>query len=190
MPIIETLEGEVSAYIPTNVISITDGQIYLDPDLFFAGVRPAVNVGISVSRVGGNAQRKAMKSVSGSLRLDLASFRELEAFAQLGTDLDTATQRQLDRGAAMVELLKQPQYEPCDVTDQVVSIFAGTKGYLDDLSLGRVVEFEREMLKHIADEFPELIQEVKEKDKISEELATKLGEVINNFKARFVGQNA
>ena len=128
LPIIETLEGEVSAYIPTNVISITDGQIYLEPDLFFAGVRPAVNVGISVSRVGGNAQKKAMKKVAGSLRLDLAAFRELEAFAQLGTDLDTATQRQLDRGQRMVELLKQPQYEPYRWFDQVISIFAGTKG--------------------------------------------------------------
>ncbi len=127
LPIIETLEGEVSAYIPTNVISITDGQIYLEPDLFFAGVRPAVNVGISVSRVGGNAQRKAMKKVAGSLRLDLAAFRELEAFAQLGTDLDATTQRQLDRGQRMVELLKQPQYQPYSVNEQVLSIFAGTQ---------------------------------------------------------------
>ena len=131
LPIIETLEGEVSAYIPTNVISITDGQIYLEPDLFFAGVRPAINVGISVSRVGGNAQTKAMKRVAGSLRLDLAAFRELEAFAQLGTELDKATQRQLDRGYRMVELLKQPQYEPRPVADQVIVIFAGTQGYFD-----------------------------------------------------------
>jgi hypothetical protein len=127
LPIIETLEGEVSAYIPTNVISITDGQIYLEPDLFFAGVRPAINVGISVSRVGGNAQRKAMKKIAGSLRLDLAAFRELEAFAQLGTELDPATQRQLDRGKRMVELLKQPQYQPYDTFEQVASIFAGTR---------------------------------------------------------------
>ena len=133
LPIIETLEGEVSAYIPTNVISITDGQIYLEPDLFFAGVRPAINVGISVSRVGGNAQTKAMKKIAGSLRLDLAAFRELEAFAQLGTELDKATQQQLDRGYRMVELLKQPQYEPLHVADQVISIYAGTKGYFDQV---------------------------------------------------------
>ncbi len=124
---IETLEGEVSAYIPTNVISITDGQIYLEPDLFFAGVRPAINVGISVSRVGGKAQIKAMKKVAGSLRLDLASFRDLEAFSQLGTELDAATQRQLDRGKAMVELLKQGQYKPFHVTDQVIALFAGVQ---------------------------------------------------------------
>ncbi len=128
LPIIETLEGEVSAYIPTNVISITDGQIYLQPDLFFAGIRPAMNVGISVSRVGGAAQVKAMKKVAGGLRLDLAAFRELEAFAQLGTDLDAATQAQLDRGYRMVELLKQPQYEPLNVIDQILSIYAGTEG--------------------------------------------------------------
>ena len=132
LPIIETLEGEVSAYIPTNVISITDGQIYLEPDLFFAGVRPAVNVGISVSRVGGNAQRKAMKKFAGSLRLDLASFRALEAFSQLGTDVDTATQKQLDRGKRMVELLKQPQFRPLPTFEQVISIFAGTQGVLDE----------------------------------------------------------
>ena len=126
LPIIETLEGEVSAYIPTNVISITDGQIYLQPDLFFAGIRPAMNAGISVSRVGGAAQIGAMKKVAGGLRLDLAAFRELEAFAQLGTDLDAATQQQLDRGYRMVELLKQPQYSPMNVIDQIFSIFAGT----------------------------------------------------------------
>ena len=134
LPIIETLEGEVSAYIPTNVISITDGQIYLQPDLFFKGIRPAMNVGISVCRVGGAAQIKAMKDkqVAGGLRLDLAAFRELEAFAQLGTDLDAATQSRLDRGYRMVELLKQPQYQPLDVVDQVMIIFAGNSGALDD----------------------------------------------------------
>ena len=129
LPIIETLEGEVSAYIPTNVISITDGQIYLEPDLFWKGIRPAINVGISVSRVGGNAQTKAMKKIAGSLRLDLAAFRELEAFAQLGTELDAATQQQLDRGYCMVELLKQPQYAPLHMADQVIVIYAGAKGY-------------------------------------------------------------
>src|SRR5712692_9505314 len=140
LPIIETLEGEVSAYIPTNVISITDGQIYLQPDLFNAGVRPAIDVGISVSRVGGKAQIPAMKQVAGSLRLDLAAFRELEAFAQLGTELDKATQSQLDRGYRMVEILKQPQYHPMHVTDQVMIIYAGAKGFLDKVELKRVAE--------------------------------------------------
>jgi F-type H+/Na+-transporting ATPase subunit alpha len=150
LPIIETQEGDVSAYIPTNVISITDGQIYLEPELFFAGVRPAINVGISVSRVGGNAQIKAMKQVAGSLRLDLASFRELEAFAQLGTDLDKATQHQLDRGARMVELLKQPQFVPMDVIDQVIQIFAGSTGALDDLKLDQVQPFIAALIEHFA----------------------------------------
>ena len=182
LPIIETLEGEVSAYIPTNVISITDGQIYLEPDLFFAGVRPAVNVGISVSRVGGNAQIKAMKKVAGSLRLDLAAFRELEAFAQLGTDLDTATQRQLDRGKRMVELLKQPQYRPYPVEEQVVSIFAGTKGLLDSLPPGKVLAFEAELLKHFRNEFPELLDEIREKKALSDELTEKITKIIEDFK--------
>ena len=146
LPLIETLEGEVSAYIPTNVISITDGQIYLQPDLFFAGVRPAVDVGISVSRVGGKAQIPAMKKVAGGLRLDLAAFRELEAFAQLGTELDKATQLQLDRGYRMVELLKQPQYQPMDVVDQVMSIYAGSEGYLDEVPVKEVQRWEAEFL--------------------------------------------
>jgi len=148
LPIIETQEGDVSAYIPTNVISITDGQIYLQPELFAAGVRPAINVGISVSRVGGNAQIKAMKELAGSLRLDLASYRELEAFAQLGTELDPASQRQLDRGGRMVELLKQGQYAPFDVIDQCISIFAGSKGILDDVPVNAVPKFERELLEN------------------------------------------
>jgi F-type H+/Na+-transporting ATPase subunit alpha len=147
LPIIETLEGEVSAYIPTNVISITDGQIYLQPDLFNAGVRPAVDVGISVSRVGGKAQIPAMKQVAGSLRLDLASFRELEAFAQLGTDLDVATQRQLDRGYRMVEILKQDQYKPMDVIDQSMIIFAGTRGYLDKVPRNQVKSWQDQFLR-------------------------------------------
>ena len=146
LPIIETLEGEVSAYIPTNVISITDGQIYLQPDLFFAGMRPAMNVGISVSRVGGAAQIKAMKKVAGGLRLDLAAFRELEAFAQLGTDLDAATQSRLDRGYRMVELLKQGQYEPLNVVDQVLIIYAGTRGHLDKVPRNEVAAWEKEFL--------------------------------------------
>jgi F-type H+-transporting ATPase subunit alpha len=151
LPIIETLEGEVSAYIPTNVISITDGQIYLQPDLFFAGIRPAMNVGISVSRVGGAAQVKAMKNVAGGLRLDLASFRELEAFAQLGTDLDAATQSRLDRGYRMVELLKQPQYKPMTVADQILVIFAGTRGYLDKIPVNQVLRWQDQFLAYMRD---------------------------------------
>jgi F-type H+/Na+-transporting ATPase subunit alpha len=185
LPIIETLEGEVSAYIPTNVISITDGQIYLEPNLFFAGVRPAVNVGISVSRVGGNAQRKAMKKIAGSLRLDLAAFRELEAFAQLGTDLDAATQKQLDRGRVMVELLKQPQYRPYNINDQIISIYAGTGGFMDDVALDKIGDFEISMLQHIRDEFPEIITELDEKGVMSAELAEKLKGVIDNFKTKY-----
>ena len=190
LPIIETLEGEVSAYIPTNVISITDGQIYLEPDLFFAGIRPAINVGISVSRVGGNAQIKAMKKIAGSLRLDLASFRELEAFAQLGTDLDAATQRQLDRGRRLVELLKQPQYQPYDVADQILSIFSGTQGFLDDLPLDQVAGFEKQMLEHFRHEFPEIAEELLSTGVLSDELDGKVREVIKNFKQRFVKQLA
>jgi len=186
LPIIETLEGEVSAYIPTNVISITDGQIYLEPDLFFAGVRPAINAGISVSRVGGNAQRKSMKKISGSLRLDLAAFRELEAFAQLGTDLDAATQRQLDRGKRMVELLKQPQYGTFDLGDQVLSIFAGTQGVLDDLPLGRVLEFEKAFLGYMHGEHPEVVEELDKTGVLSSELADKIKELATGFKATFV----
>ena len=149
LPIIETLEGEVSAYIPTNVISITDGQIYLQPDLFFSGVRPAMNAGISVSRVGGAAQVKAMKNVAGGLRLDLAAFRELEAFAQLGTDLDPATQARLDRGYRMVELLKQPQFQPLSEVDQIMVIYAGTNGHLDNVPVNEVQRWEREFLEFI-----------------------------------------
>ena len=188
LPVIETMEGEVSAYIPTNVISITDGQIYLEPDLFFAGVRPAVNVGISVSRVGGNAQRKAMKKIAGSLRLDLASYRELEAFAQLGTELDTATQRQLDRGARMVELLKQPQYAPFPIADQVVSIYAGTKGYLDNLPGHQVRAFENGLRKHVHDEHPEIVEEITRTGELSDDMTAKLAKVIEAFKTQFVGK--
>jgi F-type H+/Na+-transporting ATPase subunit alpha len=156
LPIIETLEGEVSAYIPTNVISITDGQIYVQPDLFFRGVRPAMNAGISVSRVGGAAQVKAMKNVAGGLRLALASFRELEAFAQLGTDLDAATQLQLDRGYRMVELLKQGQYSPLNVVDQIMVIFAGEKGFLDPVPVDKIQKWEKDFLAFIHDRKPEV----------------------------------
>jgi F-type H+-transporting ATPase subunit alpha len=182
LPIIETQEGEVSAYIPTNVISITDGQIYLEPDLFFAGVRPAVNVGISVSRVGGNAQIKAMKKIAGSLRLDLAAFRDLEAFAQLGTDLDAATQKQLDRGKLMVELLKQPQYQPYDVIDQVISIYAASNGFMDDVPLSQVIAFEHAMLKHFRDEFPEVVEALTKAGNITDEVDAQLKDVLGKFK--------
>ncbi len=185
LPVVETLEGEVSAYIPTNVISITDGQIYLEPDLFFAGIRPAINVGISVSRVGGKAQNKAMKKVAGSLRLDLAAFRELEAFAQLGTELDPTTQRQLDRGQRMVELLKQGQYRPYHVTDQIISIYAGSQGFLDDLPLNKVGEFEEKLLAFFRDEHHEIWQELTDKGDLDAALEGRLREKIEVFKKRF-----
>ena len=185
LPIIETLEGEVSAYIPTNVISITDGQIYLQPDLFFAGIRPAMNVGISVSRVGGNAQIKAMKKVAGGLRLDLASFRELEAFAQLGTELDPATQSKLDRGYRMVELLKQAQYQPMEVAEQIISIYAGTRGYLDEIPIVRVREFEIGLLNFVRDRKPELLTKIREVADLTSEIEESIKSAITTFKASF-----
>ena len=184
LPIIETQEGDVSAYIPTNVISITDGQIYLQPELFASGVRPAVNVGISVSRVGGNAQIKAMKEVAGSLRLDLAAYRELEAFAQLGTELDAASQRQLDRGGRMVELLKQGQYQPYDVIDQCLSIFAGSKGTLDDLPLESVHDFEHGLFDHFRGPAKNLREALAEKRSFKGLEDDFLKEILN-FKATF-----
>jgi len=187
LPIIETLEGEVSAYIPTNVISITDGQIYLQPDLFFKGIRPAMNVGISVSRVGGAAQIKAMKDkqVAGGLRLALAAFRELEAFAQLGTDLDAATQSRLDRGYRMVEILKQPQYKPLEVVDQVMVIFAANSGALDDIPAPRVQAFEQEFLQYMKDLKGDIRSQIAEKKELTPELKTALTDAINHFKASF-----
>jgi F-type H+-transporting ATPase subunit alpha len=185
LPIIETLEGEVSAYIPTNVISITDGQIYLQPDLFFRGQRPAMNVGISVSRVGGAAQIKAMKKVAGGLRLDLASFRELEAFAQLGTELDAATQSRLDRGYRMVELLKQGQYVPMDVTDEVLMIFAGTRGHLDDVPLARVAEWERDFLTFMRDQKPAIRKKIVETKDLDDAAMNELTAAVKEFKAQF-----
>src|SRR5689334_1086798 len=184
LPIIETQEGEVSAYIPTNVISITDGQIYLEPDLFFAGVRPAINVGISVSRVGGNAQTKAMKKIAGSLRLDLAAYRELEAFAQLGTELDKATQSQLDRGARLVELLKQPQYRPMPVEQEVMMIYAGTKGYIDDVPVNRVQEFQNAFLQYVDASAPKLRSGIADKKELSKELEEQLRQTLTDFKSR------
>src|SRR4051794_31598226 len=183
LPIIETQEGEVPAYIPTNVISITDGQISLEPALFFAGVRPAINVGISVSRVGGNAQTKAMKKIAGSLRLDLAAYRELEAFAQLGTELDAATQKQLDRGARLVELLKQPQYKPMSVEQQVMVIYAGTKGYLDDVPLNRIAEFQNAFLAYVDASAPQLRQTLGDKKDLTDDLEGQLKHALSDFKA-------
>jgi F-type H+-transporting ATPase subunit alpha len=185
LPIIETLEGEVSAYIPTNVISITDGQIYLQPDLFFAGVRPAIDVGISVSRVGGKAQIPAMKKVAGGLRLDLAAFRELEAFAQLGTELDKATQKQLDRGYRMVELLKQPQYRPMNVIDQVLSIYAGTQGHLDDVPRTDVPRWETSFLTFIKERKPDLRAELEREKKMTSKLEADVTSAIAEFKTKY-----
>jgi F-type H+-transporting ATPase subunit alpha len=185
LPIIETLEGEVSAYIPTNVISITDGQIYLQPDLFFAGVRPAVDVGISVSRVGGKAQIPAMKSIAGSLRLDLAAFRELEAFAQLGTELDKATQAQLDRGYRMVEVLKQPQFRPLHVVDQVMIIYAGTNGYLDKVPQRQVSAWEDQFLRFMREQKPEVRKQLMKERKLAPDIERLLKESIEYFQPQF-----
>jgi F-type H+-transporting ATPase subunit alpha len=184
LPIIETLEGEVSAYIPTNVISITDGQIYLQPDLFFAGIKPAMNVGISVSRVGGAAQIKAMKKVAGGLRLNLAAFRELEAFAQLGTELDPATQARLDRGYRLVELLKQGQYKPLNVIDEVLVIYAGTRGHLDRVPVARVQEWEQKFLTFMHDQHPEIRKAIDDTKDLSDDTIAKIESAIKAFNAQ------
>lgn len=185
LPIIETLEGEVSAYIPTNVISITDGQIYLQPDLFFAGVRPAIDVGISVSRVGAKAQTPAMKSIAGSLRLDLAAFRELEAFAQLGTELDKATQSQLDRGYRIVEILKQPQFKPMNAIDQVMIIFAGTKGFLDKINNKHVAAWESQFLTFMREQKSEVRNALLKDKKLTPEIQKQLIAAIEMFQPQF-----
>jgi F-type H+-transporting ATPase subunit alpha len=185
LPIVETKGGDVSAYIPTNVISITDGQIYLEKDLFNAGVRPAINVGISVSRVGGNAQVKAMKQVAGRLRLDLAQYRELEAFATFGSELDKASQAQLDRGARVVEVLKQPQYDPMSVEDQIMVIFAVTNGFLDDLPPEDARRFERELLEFMSARKPEVGQKIAESGELPDELVKSLEEAIKEFRSTF-----
>jgi F-type H+-transporting ATPase subunit alpha len=190
LPIIETQEGEVSAYIPTNVISITDGQIYLVPDLFFSGVRPAVDVGISVSRVGGNAQIKGMRKVAGSLRLDLAAYRALEAFAQLGTELDTATARQLDRGARMVEVLKQGQYRPMNVVDQIIILYAGAQGHLDVVPVNKVRDFETLLLEAVRDTHPELRKRIEETREIPADLTAKLDAAITGIRDSFLSGKA
>ena len=185
LPIIETQAGDVSAYIPTNVISITDGQIYLETGLFYSGVRPAVNVGLSVSRVGGAAQTKAMKQVAGRLRLDLAQYNELAAFAQFGSELDRASQAQLGRGERLVELLKQNQYQPLPFQDQVVVLFAGVNGYLDDIPVPRVREFENELLAFIAAGHEGITRELAEKASLDDALKARLGETVAHFKREF-----
>jgi F-type H+-transporting ATPase subunit alpha len=190
LPIIETQAGDVSAYIPTNVISITDGQIFLETDLFHSGVRPAINVGISVSRVGGSAQVRSMRSVSGTLRLDLAQYRELAAFAQFGSDLDKTTQAQLNRGKRLVEILKQGQYQPMRVGLQVVSVFAGTQGLLDNLAVEAVRPFETALHAWLADEKQELLGRLETATKFDESLSGDLKAAINEFKTQYVKDNA
>ncbi|AQW81607.1 F0F1 ATP synthase subunit alpha [Campylobacter pinnipediorum] len=185
LPIIETQAGDVSAYIPTNVISITDGQIFLESDLFNSGIRPAINVGLSVSRVGGSAQIKATKQVSGNLRLDLAQYRELQAFAQFASDLDESSRKQLERGQKMVEVLKQPPYSPLPVENQVLIIFAGSKGYLDDIETSSVTKFEAELYPYVEAKSPEVFEQIRTKKAIDKELEEILHKVIKEFKATF-----
>ncbi len=182
LPIIETQAGDVSAYIPTNVISITDGQIFLASDLFYSGIRPAINVGLSVSRVGGSAQIKTMKQVAGTLRLDLAQYREMAAFSQFGSELDKATQAQLARGIRMVELLKQEQYKPMSISDQVISIYTGVNGFLDNVPVNKIREFERDLIDYFKEKHPALRDEVKTKKKIDDDLGGQLKTAINEFK--------
>jgi F-type H+-transporting ATPase subunit alpha len=184
LPVIETQAGDVSAYIPTNVISITDGQIYLASDLFYSGIRPAINVGLSVSRVGGSAQIKTMKQVAGTLRLDLAQYREMAAFAQFGSELDKATQAQLARGVRMVELLKQGQYKPMPVADQVISIYAGTNGFVDDVPVDKIRQFEEDLLHYVSQHHPQLKKDAATKSKIDEPFGAELKRVITEFKQK------
>ncbi|HUE39134.1 MAG TPA: F0F1 ATP synthase subunit alpha, partial [Candidatus Binatia bacterium] len=185
LPIIETQAGDVSAYIPTNVNSITDGQIYLETDLFYSGVRPAVNVGLSVSRVGGNAQIKAMKQVAGTLRLDLAQFREMAAFAQFGSDLDAATQRMLARGARLVEVLKQPQFQPQPVERQILIVYAATTGYIDQIPVEQVRRYETELGEYVEAKHAQLLTTLREKRELTAEVKQQLNAVLEEFKARF-----
>ena len=189
LPIIETQAGDVSAYIPTNVISITDGQIFLETDLFNSGVRPAVNVGISVSRVGGSAQIKAMRQVAGSLKLELAQYRELAAFAQFGSDLDKATQQQLHRGQRLTELLKQPQFSPLPFSKQILAIYAGTNGYLDDLPVPQVREFEEGLYKYVDTANPGLLQQIMEKKQLDDNLKGEIDHILKEHKERFVSEH-
>ena len=185
LPIIETQAGDVSAYIPTNVISITDGQIYLEPGLFYSGVRPAINVGLSVSRVGGSAQIKAMRQVAGSLRLDLAQYREMAAFAQFGSDLDKATQAQLAKGSRLVEVLKQPQYKPLSVEKQIMIIYAGNNGYLDDFPESSLKRYEEELYPFIEEKYPEIERELKEKKELDASLKEKIEKALEEFNSKF-----
>ncbi len=185
LPIIETQAGDVSAYIPTNVISITDGQVYLEPNLFFAGVRPAINVGLSVSRVGGAAQVKAMKQVAGSLRLDLAQYRELAAFAQFGSDLDKATQQQLNRGERLVEILKQPQYQPLSMEKQVTILFAGARGFLDSIPVNMLADYEKDLYAYIEQSAPAVFDGLKEKEAIDAELEEVMKNTLTAFNESF-----
>jgi len=185
LPIIETQAGDISAYIPTNVISITDGQIYLEPDLFYAGIRPAINVGLSVSRVGGNAQIKAMKQVAGSLRLDLAQYREMAAFAQFGSELDAATQKMLARGERLTELLKQPQYAPLPVEKQIALIYAGSNGYVDDYPVSVLGRYEQELYAFLDTKHPEVLEEIRTKKELDEEVRKKLDAALEEFKQVF-----
>lgn len=186
LPIIETQAGDVSAYIPTNVISITDGQIFLETDLFNSGIRPAINVGLSVSRVGGAAQIKATKQVSGTLRLDLAQYRELQAFAQFASDLDEASRKQLERGQRMVEVLKQPPYSPLSAENQVVIIYAGTKGYLDDVAVSKIGEFEAALYPFIEAKYPEIFEQIRTKKALDKDLEEKLAKALSEFKANHI----
>jgi F-type H+-transporting ATPase subunit alpha len=188
LPIIETQAGDVSAYIPTNVISITDGQIYLESDLFHSGIRPAINVGISVSRVGGNAQIKAMRQIAGSLRLDLAQYRSLAAFAQFGSDLDKVSQAQLSRGQRLVEILKQGQYAPLTVEQQVIVIYAATSGYLDSLEVADCLPFEQGLLRFIDNSHPSLGQKIADKKQLDDSLKSELNKVLDEFKERFAAE--
>jgi F-type H+-transporting ATPase subunit alpha len=188
LPVIETQAGDVSAYIPTNVISITDGQIYLSNDLFNSGQRPAIDVGLSVSRVGGNAQVKGMKKVAGSLRLDLAQYRELAAFAQFGSDLDKATQRQLSRGERMLEVLKQSQYKPMDVASQIISIYAATSGALDDVATKHIRQFEQELHEYIGAKHTDLLKGIREKRELTDDLKVSLDEAMTGFVKEFKGK--
>jgi F-type H+-transporting ATPase subunit alpha len=183
LPIIETQLGDVSAYIPTNVISITDGQIYLEANLFYAGIRPAINVGLSVSRVGGDAQTKAMKQVAGRLRLDMAAFRELAAFAQFGSDLDKSTQAQLNRGQHLQEILKQPQYAPISVQNQVILLFAGTRGYTDDVELDRMDEWKTALLRYMDSSHPEIGRDIVDRKVLAEENEARLRQALDAFKS-------
>ncbi len=185
LPIIETQAGDVSAYVPTNVISITDGQIYLETDLFFSGVRPAINVGLSVSRVGGAAQIKAMKQIAGSLRLDLAQYREMAAFAQFGSDLDQATQRQIARGSRLVEILKQGQFEPLPVPKQILIIYAGTNGFVDNLPLESIKKYESELLAHVESKAPDLLDKIMKKREIDDEIKQEVNKILEDFNASF-----